>query len=154
LWNAIQRTPEPSLTKAVAAVVDKLPVAVSVDVSTIRVADTDGMLHLVASAGLTAAEVRARALDPVPLRTLAATTPEAAGWPGAPSGIRAVGLAWIGNRDAALGAVMVGSRTERHPSAAERDTLAAVADALANGCGSSSALLPCFVARRVQLVAQ
>ncbi len=150
LRTAVEAVPQPNLCAALRAVGERLPVAVSVDLATIRVADEGGKLHLVAASGCPTSEVRTRAFEPLQLelaRMLVASG--ALARHAAAVGIQWVDVRWIGGPDPPIGTILVGTRTERRPTMTDLDVLSQVAvrlaDKLAHADRSASRLRACSV---------
>lgn len=115
-------------------VAERLPLAVSVEMASIRVRAEDeaGDLHLLAAVGVPTADHRRLAFNPAPMtriRAALALGPRH-------SQARALGLRWLTGQwlrsdDEVLGTLIVGSRTERRPDALEIEHLGRAARRLA-----------------------
>lgn len=130
LERAIETVRAPRLSGSLREVAAKLPVAASVEVATIRIADDHDRFHLVAAAGCPPHEVRTRAFEP-----LAADLVERMLASGALAthasalGIQWVHVVWIA-AGAPIGTLLVGTRTERRPTRADLDVVTNTAAAL------------------------
>jgi DNA-binding CsgD family transcriptional regulator len=119
LEDAVEAVPGHDLASSLAEVVRKLPLAVGVEVASIRLrdSDADGKLHLVAIEG-------AAPEDRVALSFHTMTIAQARAFfvlgprhsLGRARGLRWAHGEWLKTNDEPIGAVSVGSRTERQPS--------------------------------------
>jgi DNA-binding CsgD family transcriptional regulator len=119
LKEAVEAVPGPDLASSLADVVRRLPLAVGIEVATIRLRDNDadGKLHLVAVEG-------AAPEDRVALSFHTMTIAQARAFfvlgprhsLGRARGLRWAHGEWLKPNDEPIGAVSVGSRTERRPS--------------------------------------
>jgi RNA polymerase sigma factor (sigma-70 family) len=120
LVRAAASVPHPSLFESLNRVVNKLPAAVSVDLATIRVADRERRLHLVAAVGCPGSEIRTRALSPLEASVVQQmVSHDALGDQASALGFRWFDFAWIGPETDPLGTLLVATRTERRPTADE-----------------------------------
>jgi DNA-binding CsgD family transcriptional regulator len=128
LASVSEDDPLPSLQR----VAKVLPLAASVEMASIRLLSSEAdKLHLVAREGLPSRHIRDLALDPVSVahqRSIFALG-------GHHSQARTLGLRylageWLESSDGPIGSIMVGSRTDRRPSPAQRDLVHETANAL------------------------
>lgn len=138
LDNAVERVPGPSPVRALQEVVEKMPLALSVETASVRIRDADeeGQLHLVAISGAPSSD--SRRLAHTPLSIARARTVLAVG--SSHSLARGLGLTWLHgvwleSGGTPIGLVLVGTRTERRPSDDELERLHAVGAALAERLG-------------------
>jgi DNA-binding CsgD family transcriptional regulator len=117
LEAALAAVPEPNLSESLQAVLDRLPLATSVETASLRVRDDEvDRLHLLAAVGLPFRDVRRLALDTFTIpqaRSLLAVGAEH-------SFAQALGLVWLRGQwlstgDDTVGLLIVGSRTARRP---------------------------------------
>jgi len=115
----VASVPGVDLTESLQEVVERLPLAASVESASLRVRDEDsGSLHLLAAVGLPFRDVRRLALDAFTAgqaRTVLAVGPSH-------SFAQALGLVWLQGEwlvsgDDTTGLLIVGSRTARRPDA-------------------------------------
>jgi DNA-binding CsgD family transcriptional regulator len=134
LEAAVAAVPQPTLSESLQSVVDRLPLATSVEAASLRVrGDEDDRLHLLAAVGLPFRDVRRLALDDFTIpqaRTVLAVGP-------AHSFAQALGLMWIRGQwlqsgDDMTGLVIVGSRTARRPDEDDLNFLETICSALAD----------------------
>src|SRR5919197_5165313 len=119
LKEAVEAVPGPDLASSLADVVRRLPLAVGIEVATIRLRDNDadGKLHLVAIEGAAPEDRVALSFHTM---TIAQTRAFFALGPrhtlGRARGLRWAHGEWLKANAEPIGAVSVGSRTERKPS--------------------------------------
>lgn len=120
LHRAITAVPQPSLREAAAEVAQALVPAVSIEVCALRLLDSAGDLHLVASAGFAPAEVRRIALQPITASQIEAIRANAERHPFAAAfGLRCVEPRWLRSGGAPIGTLSVGARSDRRLSEEE-----------------------------------
>jgi DNA-binding CsgD family transcriptional regulator len=129
---AVGAVPHPTLLESLERVANELPLAVETDFSTIRLADANGVLHVLATAGLSPTDVRARALHPMRTEALRRLTRSGTlDIDAAAAGISWIRVLWIGLDRAPIGAIALGARTLRRPALSQLHLAAHVAQELA-----------------------
>jgi DNA-binding CsgD family transcriptional regulator len=117
LEAAVGSVPGPTLSESLQEVLERLPLAISVEAASLRVRDDEtDHLHLLAAVGMPFRDVRRLALDDFTIpqaRTLLAVGPEH-------SFAQALGLVWLRGEwlvsdGETTGLLIVGSRTARRP---------------------------------------
>jgi DNA-binding CsgD family transcriptional regulator len=116
LDETIAAVPGANLVLSLQQVTGALVPAIPIDVATVRLLDADAELHLVAASGLRPDEIRRLALEPIPAQrhdTMVET--------GRLSllgalGLHSVEVRWLTARDAGIGTLTVGARTNRRLS--------------------------------------
>ena len=132
LVHAVDSVPQPSLFEALRRVAARIPLAMSVDLASIRLADDQGKLHLVAASGCPSADVRSRALNPLDTRAVQRAAAAGALHDRASAlGIRWLHLDWIGSSEHPIGTILLGARTEREAGRLELDLLRSIGRRLA-----------------------
>lgn len=120
LQQAIERVPNPTLFESTRAVVEQVPLVAAADLATLRVADDEARLHLVAASGCAASDVRVRALAPLELGLVREMTKaQLLQRLAASLGIRWVELIWLGQPEQPVGTLLVGARTDRRPQGSQ-----------------------------------
>jgi DNA-binding CsgD family transcriptional regulator len=122
LERAVASVPHPTLVDSLGGVASKLPLAVGVEMASIRVRESDGEkeLRLMAAVGAPTTERRQLAVEPfsvAKIRTIFALGAQHSAARGL--GLRWLSGLWLEHDRELLGSILVGSRTERRPS--ERD---------------------------------
>ncbi len=130
---AVSAVPTPTVASSLQRIADKMPVALNVEMTSIRIraADEGKDLHLLAAAGAAEEDLRRLAHQPLSVaqaRTIAALGPRH-------SDARRLGLCWLQGTwlrhgGETLGFVLVGTRTERRPSAVDLARLELAAERL------------------------
>jgi DNA-binding CsgD family transcriptional regulator len=128
LQRALDAVPGPSLGRSLSDVARALVPAISIEMCTVRLLDTEGELHLVAAAGLAASELRKAALEPIPARRTHSRATRS-------EGLRWVDIRWLRDRRETSGTLGLASRSDRRPSDDEDALLDAVAQRLARRIG-------------------
>ena len=133
LGRVVDEVPGESLGASLDAVVRALVLAVSAEAALLwlRATDREGGMHLVSAEGVPTRDKTRIAVEPVEvatIRSLMALGPHH-------SIARVLGLRWVGGTwltaEEVVGALAVGSRTDRRPSAEELDVLRAAGARLA-----------------------
>jgi DNA-binding CsgD family transcriptional regulator len=133
LEAAVAAVPGPNLSESLQCVLDRLPLATSVESASLRVRDDEGdRLHLLAAVGLPFRDFRRLALDEFTIpqaRTVLAVGSEH-------SLAQALGLVWLRGRwlssgDETVGLLIVGCRTARRPDEDDLEFLEQVCAQLA-----------------------
>jgi DNA-binding CsgD family transcriptional regulator len=132
LERALAAVSESNLEASMQRVAEALPLAVGVETVAVRLLAHDAdALHLVAQEGFSPQSVRDLALDPVPLAKLRSMFSLGHHHSHAQMlGLRYLSGEWLRSGPEAIGSVTVGCRTDRRPSAAERDVLQEAAASL------------------------
>ena len=124
--------PNPSLETSLQAVADEIPLVVPVDFVNIRLVGSDHLLHLVAASGCTTADVRKRALRPLPVARVREMLASGAHDRLARSlGVEWIDAAWMAAGSEEVGALAAGTRTKRRPTDAQKAVLRETVDELA-----------------------
>lgn len=155
LEAAVEAVPRPDLAASLAEVVRKLPLAVSVEVASIRLRDTDadGKLHLVAIEGAAPEDRLALSFHTMTIaQTRAFFALGSRHSLGRARGLRWAHGEWLKTNDEAIGAVSVGSRTEREPSGAQLALLRATCARLSERLRDVDRRLPALQAVSRELV--
>lgn len=117
LLEAAVSVPNKDLTRSLEAVLERLPLAVSVEAASLRVGERDGDgLHLLAAVGMPFRDVRRLALDRFTIPQARSVLAVGADH----SFAQALGLVWLRGEwlsagDETVGLLIVGSRTARRP---------------------------------------
>lgn len=125
--------PEPELAGSLGFVTAQLPLAVGVETATIRLREEESeRLHLLAGVGMPTGDVRRIALDLLTIQQVRSILALGAEHTLA----RRLGLVWfhgewIAAGDETIGALLVGSRTERRPDSEQLALLRSIVDRLA-----------------------
>lgn len=133
LEHAVVAITEPTFFESFERLINKLPLALSVELATIRLADSKAEFHLVAAVGFSANEIRVRALSPLDLGSIREMQSKAGLRRHAiVHGLRWVDVSWIGPASDPIGTLLVATRTERRPSPDEHALLPSLAETLDN----------------------
>jgi DNA-binding CsgD family transcriptional regulator len=120
LQRAIESISDSTFGESARIVVEQAPLVAAADMATLRLADDEAKLHLVAASGCTANEVRTRALEPLEVdHVKEMSASELLKGHAASLGIRWLELIWLGPPERPLGTLLVASRTQRQPQASQ-----------------------------------
>jgi ATP/maltotriose-dependent transcriptional regulator MalT len=131
LQQAIERVSDSTLEESARIVVEQAPLVAAADLATLRVADEEARLHLVAASGCAASEVRTRALEPLAVEQVRTMTEsDLLTRHAATLGIRWLELFWLGRSERPVGTLLVAARTERRPQPSQLALLRRLVDML------------------------
>ncbi len=136
---AVSAVPSPTVARSLQRVANKMPLALNVEIASIRIraADDSRDLHLVAASGAPADDLRRLAHQPLRVAQARAMVAIGARHSDAQRlGLRWLRGTWLRRHGETLGFVLVGTRTERQPSAAELGRLELAAEGLSERLAS------------------
>jgi DNA-binding CsgD family transcriptional regulator len=136
LDEAIDRISASGFCNTLGEIADELPLALHADFVNLRLADSQGLLHLVAASGCSAMEIRKRAFEPLEVEAVRRLIESGGHDALARSlGIPWIHVTWLEPNGETVGSIAFGCRTRRRPTQGDMQFLATMATRLGQQVG-------------------